>query len=325
MLQASQLRKTYGAITPVKGLTFSMGEGEVAGLLGVNGAGKSTTMRMLSGYLAPTSGNIVLDGFSMVEDPLRAKALVGYLPETPPLYPDMTVREQLRFICALRSIPARRVRAECDRVASLLNIGHVLNRLNGHLSKGYRQRVGFAAALVGSPRLVILDEPTSGLDPHQMIDIRALIQELTGSTSVLISSHVLSEIENVCTRLLILVEGALVTDGTPADILAAYGKAPRLELDVLGDARAAEQVLRALLPADVTWTRVATASGEGTGFAIPLSGISVGEERFFAAFAGQNQALAVTRMVRVLPTLEEAFLDITLRASVTDAKKEVSA
>ena len=296
----------------MKDLSFSIGEGEIVGLLGVNGAGKSTTMRMLAGYLAPTSGSIEMDGFDLATYPRKVKGRIGYLPETPPLYLDMTVREQLRFVCHLRSIPAREVQRECERVASLLNISHVLGRVNGHLSKGYRQRVGFAVALAGSPRLVILDEPTSGLDPSQMIDIRTLIQELSTQTAVLISSHILSEIEGMCGRLLILADGVLVADGTQEDILAAHQQPSRLEFSVAGDSSLAQEIVRSLLPVGTRWT--AEASSNGTDFSIVQGCEPMKPEQVFAAFAPHATKLLLTRLTQAQPSLEELFMDITRQA-----------
>ena len=312
MLQAIHLVKSYGAISPIKDLSFSIGEGEIVGLLGINGAGKSTTMRMLAGYLAPTSGRIEMDGFDLSTHPREVKGRIGYLPETPPLYPDMTVREQLRFVCDLRGISARETQKECERVASLLNISHVLGRVNAHLSKGYCQRVGFAIALVGKPRLVLLDEPTSGLDPGQMIDVRTLIQSLAQHTSVLISSHVLSEIDEMCNRLFILADGSLRANGTREEILAAHHQPSTLSFSVMGDSQKAQEIVQNLLPADLPWTCVPTSAG--ADFLISQKNTGLCPEDIFSAFAPCAPQLLLTHLALLQPSLEDLFMDITRQA-----------
>ena len=209
MIEVSHLSKKYGTHPAIEDLSFTVGDGQIFGLLGPNGAGKSTIMNILTGYLAPTSGEVKVAGFSLPEQARQAKACVGYLPEQPPLYPEMTVQEYLDFAAELKGIKKKADRKEQVRKAARrTGLEEVLPRLIRSLSKGYRQRVGIAQALLGAPQLIILDEPTVGLDPAQVIEIRRLIQELGKTHTVILSSHILSEVQAVCSQVLILVQGA---------------------------------------------------------------------------------------------------------------------
>lgn len=311
MLEVSHLCKSYGPIQSVQELSFAIGDNETVGLLGRNGAGKSTTMRMLAGYLAPTSGKIELCGCDMIENPREAKRHIGYLPELPPLYMDMTVREHLRFLCALRGVEKRQVAGECGRVCELLNIAHVEGRAIGHLSKGYRQRVGFAAALIGKPKLLILDEPTVGLDPQQIIDIRKLILELSQSMSILISSHILSEIAGVCSRVMILHQGKIAADGSAADIEARYRRDTLLTLTVKGEANLAAGVIQNCLSEGVRMIgQQARGQGE-TEFTLAAGCRKDLPETLFRALAGHSGELAMTALQTHSPSLEDIFIEIT--------------
>lgn len=212
MIEVRDLSKYYGNFKAVDRLNFRIGEGEIVGFLGLNGAGKSTTMNMLTGYLAASEGQILIDGRELPEDPAAAKKKIGYLPEIPPLYPDMTVKEYLSFIHELKG--ARQPRKEhIQEICGLAGIEEVSGRLIGNLSKGYRQRVGIAYALVGNPPILILDEPTAGLDPKQIADIRALIVRLGKEHTVMLSTHILSEVQAVCRRIIVLHAGRIVADG----------------------------------------------------------------------------------------------------------------
>ena len=210
MIEVSHLSKKYGTHPAIEDLSFTVGDGQIFGLLGPNGAGKSTIMNILTGYLAPTSGEVKVAGFSLPEQARQAKACVGYLPEQPPLYPEMTVQEYLDFAAELKGIQKKADRKEQVRKAARrTGLEEVLPRLIRSLSKGYRQRVGIAQALLGAPQLIILDEPTVGLDPAQVIEIRRLIRELGKSHTVILSSHILSEVKAVCDKALILSQGHL--------------------------------------------------------------------------------------------------------------------
>ncbi len=214
MIEVTGLSKRYGTHLAVKNVSFSIDKGEVIGFLGPNGAGKSTIMNIITGYLSLTQGKVEIDGFDVSEHPEDAKRRIGYLPEIPPLYIDMKVREYLNFIYDLKKVKFPKG-PHIDEVMRLVKIDNVQNRLIKHLSKGYRQRVGFAQALIGNPDVLILDEPTVGLDPQQRSDLKNLIARLGKNHTVILSSHVLSEIEAVCQRILIINNGEIIADGTP--------------------------------------------------------------------------------------------------------------
>lgn len=311
MLEVSHLCKSYGSARPVKDVSFSLSAHEIAGLLGPNGAGKSTTMRMLSGYLAPTSGAVTFLGWDVAEHPREAKRRLGYLPETPPLYPDMTVLEHLRFVCALRGVGRRQVKAECDRVCGLLNVSDVASRLIGRLSKGYRQRVGFAAALVGSPRLLILDEPMVGLDPEQIIDTRRLILSLSQSMALLISSHMLAEIASVCTRILIMRRGELRLDGSPAEIEARSRGAGVLRATVRGERDLAERTLRSCLAGEAQISAADGLRPGETDFLVTAGPEVKADEKIFLAVAGEAPRLVLKALCSSAPSLEDIYIGVT--------------
>lgn len=221
MIEVSHLTKRYGAHTAVDDISFTVEDGCIYGLLGPNGAGKSTTMNVITGYLSPSSGTVSIDGHDIQEDPQAAKACIGYLPELPPLYVDMTVREYLAFVAELKGVRKQNERkADVARVCARAGLQGMEARLIRNLSKGYRQRVGIAAALLGNPKVIILDEPTVGLDPAQMIEIRALIHDLGQTHTVILSSHILSEVQTVCDRVLIIAHGKLAAQGTPEELAA---------------------------------------------------------------------------------------------------------
>lgn len=217
MIDVKKLTKRYGNLTAVDSLSFSAKEGEILGFLGPNGAGKSTTMNMITGYISITSGSAKIAGYDILEQPVEAKRRIGYLPEQPPLYPDMTVDEYLRFVSKLKQSKLGEGE-HLDEICELVRIADVRKRLIGNLSKGYRQRVGFAQALVGNPPVLILDEPTAGLDPNQIVEIRSLIKRLGEHHTVLLSTHILSEAQAVCDRVLVINHGKLIADSSTQDL-----------------------------------------------------------------------------------------------------------
>jgi ABC-2 type transport system ATP-binding protein len=216
MIKVANLTKRYRDRAAIENLTFQVEEGEIIGFLGPNGAGKTTTMRVLTGYIPATSGKASVGGFDVFEKPLEVKRRIGYLPEQPPVYPDMTVSAYLQFCAQIKGVASKAIRGEIERVAGLTQISDVLQRVICNLSKGYRQRVGLAQAILNSPPLLILDEPTVGLDPIQIIEVRKLIQQLShcGKHTVILSTHILQEIEEVCRKVLIINKGKLVDFGT---------------------------------------------------------------------------------------------------------------
>ena len=243
MIEASHLSKTYGQVLAVSDVSFRVEPGEVVGFLGPNGAGKSTTLRMLAGFLGPSSGKVSLAGRDLGADPVRARAGIGYMPETAPLYPEMRVGEYLAFRAELKGLPRRARREAVARALSETSIADVEDVIIGHLSKGYRQRVGLADALVGSPPILILDEPTAGLDPNQIRDVRALIRRLGKDRTVIVSTHILSEVEATCSRALVIARGRLVAQGS-IDEIRALRRTAGARLTVRGGEAALRAVSR---------------------------------------------------------------------------------
>ena len=234
MIEVSGLSKKYGSHLAVNDVSFSISKGEVVGFLGPNGAGKSTIMNILTGYLSMTKGKVTIDGYDITNNPEDAKRRIGYLPEIPPLYIDMKVREYLNFIYDLKKAKFPK-RPHIDEIMNLVKIDHVENRLIKNLSKGYRQRVGFAQSLIGNPDVLILDEPTVGLDPKQIIEIRNLIERLGKNHTIILSSHILSEIQSVCKRVIIINQGEIIADDTPEVLSEKLSKDTSLVVRVTGD------------------------------------------------------------------------------------------
>lgn len=234
MIEVKDLVKKYGDHVAVDHLSFTIEKGKIYGFLGPNGAGKSTTMNMITGYIASTQGEILIDGHNILEEPEAAKKCIGYLPELPPVYQDMTVREYLKFVAELKSIPKAEREKNIKEVMSTTKLEEVQERLIKNLSKGFKQRVGIAQALLGYPEIIILDEPTVGLDPKQIIEIRDLIKSLGEKHTVILSSHILSEVSAVCDHVLIIDRGKLVASDTPENLSKVMEGANSLELTVKG-------------------------------------------------------------------------------------------
>lgn len=231
MIEVTDLSKRYRDLVAVDSLSFKVEKGEIVGFLGPNGAGKSTTMRILTGFMPASSGVAKIAGFDVFEQPLEVKRRVGYLPETPPVYNDMTTRGYLKFCAELKGIPRKKVKDEVDRVSARTNVDKVMDRLVGNLSKGYRQRVGLAQALLGDPEVLILDEPTVGLDPLQIREVRELVKSLAGQHTVILSTHILSEVAMTCQKVLVINKGRLVDYDTLDGLIAKHlpGRSVTLE------------------------------------------------------------------------------------------------
>ncbi len=308
MIQVSHLTKNYGGRPAVDDLSFTVQDGCVYGLLGPNGAGKSTTMNILTGYLSPTAGTVTVAGHDILEEPQLARSAIGYLPEQPPLYPDMTVREYLLFAAELKGVKKRAERrAQAEAAAARTGLTEVYGRLIRSLSKGYRQRVGVAQALLGSPRVIILDEPTVGLDPAQVIEMRALIRELGREHTVILSSHILSEVQAVCDQVLILNQGRLAAVGTPAELSARLNAQSVLRVTALGDGAAvlaAVQTVEGVEHAELT----AESGGEAT---VAIRAAAGADLR--AAVSGALAAVgcAVLALTAETLSLEDVFLQLT--------------
>lgn len=233
MVEIKNLVKRYGSIKAVNGISFTVEDGEILGFLGPNGAGKSTTMNMITGYISSTSGTVTIDGYDILEDPKEAKSRIGYLPEIPPLYLDMTVRKYLEFMFDLKRVSLPK-REHISEVMKLVKITDVQDRIIKNLSKGYKQRVGFAQALLGNPPVLILDEPTVGLDPKQIIEIRNLIKSLGKKHTVIFSSHVLSEISATCDRIIVISGGKIVADAKTSELASSISGEQKLALEIEG-------------------------------------------------------------------------------------------
>jgi len=234
VIEVQGLTKRYGRTVAVDSLNFSVQKGEILGFLGPNGAGKTTTMRVITGYLPPTEGKVTVAGYDVTEQPLEVKKRVGYLPETPPLYTDMRVDEMLMFAGRIKGVSSSALKSRLDLVAEKAAITDVLKKIVGHLSKGYRQRVGLAAALIHDPEVLVLDEPTAGLDPRQIIEVRRLIQNLAGAHTIILSTHILPEAANTCNRVMIINQGKLVAEDTPENLNARLQGTEMIKLIVEG-------------------------------------------------------------------------------------------
>ncbi len=243
MIQVEGVTKRYGPKTAVSNISFEVERGEIVGFLGPNGAGKTTTMRILTGFLPPTLGTASVAGFDVGKSPIEVKRRIGYLPESPPLYPEMEVEDYLRFVAAIKRIPKKEIPRRVDAVLERTATGAVRDLLVGKLSKGYRQRVGLAQALIHGPEVLVLDEPTSGLDPKQIIEVRGLIRSLAGEHTILLSTHILPEVAGTCGRVIIINEGRIEASDTPENLTAQLQGANSLLLDIDGPSEAVRERL----------------------------------------------------------------------------------
>lgn len=244
MIELKHVTKRYGAKCAVDDISFTINKGEVLGFLGRNGAGKSTTMNMITGYISASGGQILLDGMDVLEQPREVKRRIGYLPEQPPLYLDMTVEEYLRFVCDIKEVRKKSQKAHLDDLYNLVRITDVRHRLIKNLSKGYKQRVGVAQALVGNPDVVIMDEPTVGLDPKQIIEMRKLISGLGEDHTVVLSSHILHEVSDVCDRVVIINDGKIVAQDSLSNLTNGLGEAIRMTVRIIGPEKPVTRLLR---------------------------------------------------------------------------------
>ena len=308
MIEVTNVTKRYGTHTAVDDVSFRVEAGEVVGFLGPNGAGKSTTMNIITGFLSATDGTVTVDGIDVLEDPIGAKRTLGYLPELPPLYVDMTVRDYLRFVARVKGVDRGERDDANEQIMRSVGIEHVADRMIRNLSKGYRQRVGLGQALVGDPKALILDEPTIGLDPHQIIEMRDLVRTLGEQRTVILSSHILPEVSAVCERIIIISHGKIVASDTAENLGKALAGTGRLSMRIKGTADAAQAALGAV--AGVESVRV-TGQSEATG-TVDLevdTGQADPREAIFYALAKAKLPLFGMRSLEV--TLEEIFLQLT--------------
>ena len=263
MVEVKNLTKFYGSIKAVDDISFTVETGEVLGFLGPNGAGKSTTMNMITGYIAPTEGEVLIDGIDIMDEPELAKKNIGYLPEIPPLYPDLKVREYLSFVAELKKVSKKDRDIEVHKIMSKTKTLDVSERLIKHLSKGYKQRVGLAGAMMGNPDILILDEPTVGLDPKQIIEIRKLIRNLGKKHTVIFSSHVLSEVSEVCDRIVVISKGKIVADAKTDELSAQVSGGQKLSLTAEGSTADITEAIKRI-PAVKRVTRTGS-NADGSG------------------------------------------------------------
>lgn len=308
MIEVTNLVKDYGNHHAVKEISFTVGEGQIVGLLGPNGAGKSTTMNIMTGYISSTAGKVKIGEYDMFEQPLKAKKLIGYLPEMPPIYEEMTVEEYLNFVCSLKGIRKKKDRMEnIAEVEEAVRITDVKGRLIKNLSKGYKQRVGLAQALIGNPPLLILDEPTVGLDPNQIIEIRALIKKLGEKHTIILSSHILSEVNAICDYVLIIDKGLLVAEDTPENLSEHFVDKNRILLSVKGEKELIEQALE-----ESEYIASYTVTGENEGVLDVTAETSVKEDvRDALFFEFADKKLPIVKMETETLSLEEVFLKLT--------------
>lgn len=314
LIEVRHLTKRYGAHLAVDDLCFTVEPGKIYGLLGPNGAGKSTTMNIITGCLAASEGEVSVNGHDIFEEPVEAKKCIGYLPEIPPVYTDMTVDEYLKFVAEAKGVPVKARRAQLDEILESTGLTDVRGRLINNLSKGYRQRTGIAQALVGNPEIVILDEPTVGLDPKQIIEIRDLIRALGRKHTVILSSHILSEVSAVCDSVMIIAHGRLVASGTPDELTKLFAGEREVHLEVKGEKAAVQAALRAVEGAgDVSCK---TENGVTHAVLHPQNGADVREGAFWAC---ANASLPILEMRTEQASLEEIFLELTQADGQPDA------
>jgi ABC-2 type transport system ATP-binding protein len=308
MIEVENLSKTYSGFRAVQGISFHVNKGEIVGFLGPNGAGKSTTMKVLAGYLPPTDGRISIAGFDVVTESIEVRKRIGYMPENVPLYTDMRVNEFLRFRAELKKVARRKIKERVETVKQLCSLKDVENKIIGTLSKGYRQRVGLADAMVHDPELLILDEPTIGLDPNQIRAVRDLIKDLGQHHTILLSTHILSEVELTCGRVLVINRGRIEASDTPANLTKLVRGGGSISLEVKAPGPVVVEKLKALpkvedvevmLPGDGDWTHAKV-------FAEP--GVDVREDVY--GVVRQNN-WSLRELTRVKATLEDAFVELT--------------
>lgn len=307
MVEVKKLTKNYGNIKAVDNISFTVGEGEILGFLGPNGAGKSTTMNIITGYISSTSGTVTIDGKEILENPKEAKAKIGYLPEIPPLYTDMTVKKYLEFMFDLKKVKLPK-KEHIEEVMRLVRITEQADRIIKNLSKGYRQRVGFAQALLGNPPVLILDEPTVGLDPMQIIEIRKLIKSLGKKHTIILSSHVLSEISATCDRILVISNGKIVADAKTDELSSSTAGEEKLALVVEG---AASDIISAIknIPAVIRVNKISEKNGNSAKYMVEYEKDHDVYRDVFNAMA--RIGCPILDMQSGNETLEEMFLKLT--------------
>lgn len=308
MIELQNITKHYGKNAALNGISFKFEKGKIYGLLGPNGAGKSSTMNIMTGCLSATSGDVIIDGYEISSKPIKAKRLIGYLPETPPLYPEMTPAEFLHFAAGAKGLKKSECAAEIDRVINSTGISQIKDRIINNLSKGYKQRVGLAQALLGDPEYIILDEPMVGLDPNQIIEIRGLIQSLGSDHTVILSSHILSEVSNICDELVVILHGRIIAQGTMQDLSSKFESAKKLE--IIFKCSNADTVNKILSDSQICPESITIDKTDSGLIHAEISRIheTAREDIFFASAAEKTP---IIEMKMHTPSLEEIFIKIT--------------
>jgi ABC-2 type transport system ATP-binding protein len=315
VIEVQHLTKRYGPTTAVDDVNFRVEKGEVLGFLGPNGAGKTTTMRVLTGYMPPTEGKAIVAGYDIFEQPIEAKRRTGYLPETPPLYPEMTVREYLSFVAKIKGVPRANRKSRVETVMERTRILDMAQRECGKLSKGYRQRVGLAQSLMHNPEVLILDEPTAGLDPKQIIETRQLIKELGGDHTIILSTHILPEVSQTCQRVVIINKGRVVAIDTPDNLTSRLQGSETMFVQI--DAPENDDVKRALeIVPGVTHVALTETRGTATAYEVNSEAGRDVRRQLAAVIVTNGWGLLELRPLRM--SLEEIFLHLTTEETAHD-------
>ncbi len=308
MIEVENLTKHYGNKVAVDNISFKIKKGSVVGFLGRNGAGKSTTMNMITGYISATSGTARITGYDILENPREVKKCIGYLPEHPPVYQEMTVKEYLKFVCSIKEVKPSTMSSHIEEIAQLVQLNNVMDRRIGNLSKGYQQRVGMGQALVGNPEVLILDEPTVGLDPKQIIEIRRMIKALGKKHTIILSSHILPEVADVCEQVIIINDGKIVAQDTLANLQEGIQESANMVIRVAGSESSATKVLRSL--SGVKYVEgLGSREKDTVDMLVETNKETDIRKPMFNAMAKANMPLLMIKYVDV--TLEDIFLKLT--------------
>ncbi len=308
MIEVKNLVKRYGDRDVVDHLSFTVEKGQIVGFLGPNGAGKSTTMNIITGYISPSEGDVTVNGYDIYDEPEKVKASIGYLPEQPPLYPDMKVGEYLNFVSNLKGVKSSDKEKSVRKVMRATKIQDVSERLIKHLSKGYKQRVGLAGAMIGDPEILILDEPTVGLDPKQILEIRNLIRELSKEHTILLSSHIMQEVSAVCNQIMIINQGKMILSDVPENIPGHIAQTNDLTFKAKGNKDLIKSVIEKI--ENITYSKV-LGTGEAEVYQIELSSPVEFDPREEIFYAFAEAKCPILEMNLKVPTLEEVFLRLT--------------
>ena len=317
MIEVNNLVKNYGKYQAVRGISFKVENGEILGFLGPNGAGKSTTMNMITGYISATEGTVTIDGYDILKNPMEAKRRIGYLPEIPPVYMDMTVTEYLKFVSELKGVNKKAIKPMLEDIMEKIKITHVSGKLIKNLSKGYRQRVGLAQALVGYPDVLILDEPSVGLDPKQIIEIRDVIKELGKTHTIILSSHILSEVSAVCSRVMIINKGKIVAEDTP-ERLSDRLSSDRYRIRVKGNK---EEIIKAFEENKLFASVETEESAEEGTVDLFVTGAEGTDPRQAAFETAKEKGFVLLLIKSEKLTLEEVFLKVTENAEIEETEE----